>query len=104
MIAQEFTPITYAVSGTTITAGHVRNREIDLGENFTVTMLEEMPEAVRTNGTSMGTFRSGRFRLEGIGSAQVLLDTDKGPFVLFTTETGRHYLFHYDPVFQALLE
>jgi len=102
-IAQEFSPISYSVDGTVITATHVTSRRIDLGEGFEAELIYESPRGTRTAGTAIGTLRQGRFQLDGIGTAWLLLHAEDTPLILFTTAEGSRYLFNYDPVFSPLL-
>jgi len=103
-MAQEFSPITYNLDGTVITATHIRTRQFDLGENFETELIDAFPGGLRTGGTAIGTYRQGRFQLDGIGTTTVLLRTDELPFILITRSDGSRLLFSYAPAFTPLLQ
>jgi len=99
---EEFTPITYHIEGSVITAAHVRTHTFDLGEEFEVEILDELPRSRRTFGTAIGTLKNGTFSFDDLGSARVLLHTDQAPFIALTTSDGQVMVFHFDPVFEAV--
>jgi len=102
-VAQEFTPITYHVEGTEVTATQIRSRTFDLGTDFEAEIVDALPHGSRTFGTAIGTLRAGTFSFDGIGSAYALFHTDQPPFIVLTTSDGQVLVFNFDPVFEPLL-
>ena len=103
VIAEVETPIHYALEENTVIVTHLRVRQFDLGENWEAELIDQFPHGFRTNGSSIGTLRSGHFNLTGIGPAFVLLNTDDVPLILIRTAERQVYLFNFDPVFAPLL-
>lgn len=68
--------------------------EIALVDISQAELLEALPDKmIRTVGTGTEKLLKGRFSAASIGNMLVCLDPTCPPFILITTDTGRHYLF-----------
>ena len=49
----------------------------------------------RTDGLGTGTIRKGYFRLRGIGTAKLMLTSDKGPYIYMRKRSGQYVVLNF---------
>lgn len=93
-IRLEFTPIRLTIQGNTLTAEQLReDYAIPLENIEEVTLVQELPDMTRTNGTAMGNLSKGRYRIRETGeSCRVFLDPRNTVFLCFRADGVLYYM------------
>lgn len=62
-----------------------------------IKLLDNMPEIkLRTNGIGLGKIQKGRFKLEGIQSCYLFLESNDGPYIQITTKVYPIFINYKD--------
>ena len=94
---EEFTPIGLEVQNGTLRSTHIGTEyEIDQSEIASVTLLEDLPEVSRKNGTGLPNLSKGRYKIDGYGTGYLCLNPQNSEFLLIETDDGTVYLFSDD--------
>ena len=65
-------------------------------ELFSVRLADTLPFVEeRTDGLGTGTIRKGYFRLRGIGTAKLMLTSDKGPYIYMRKRSGQYVVLNF---------
>lgn len=94
LLRLEFTPIHLSVEGDTLVAEQLKeDYAIPLDTIEDVSLVEELPGMVRTNGTGMTTLSKGSFRIRETGEGcQVFLNPQNDVFLRVETQDTTYYL------------
>ena len=69
---------------------------IPWNELFSVRLADTLPFVEeRTDGLGTGTIRKGYFRLRGIGTAKLMLTSDKGPYIYMRKLSGQYVVLNF---------
>ena len=69
---------------------------IPWNELFSVRLADTLPFVEeRTDGLGTGTIRKGYFRLRGIGTAKLMLTSDKGPYIYMRKRSGQYVVLNF---------
>lgn len=91
--------LTLDLSDTTLKAG---SYEIAVDDLSDVQLLAELPKnMIRTWGTALDSYLSGRFSATGLGALKLRLDPQHPPFILLRTKNGQQFLFGTRDVMQT---
>ena len=95
LVEEERAPVELALTDEALIASHGGDRyEISRDEITGVELLSQMPSGlIRVAGTAMDTVRKGQYAAAGYTSLTLCLDPREGPWLLVTTQEGKHYLF-----------
>ncbi|MEL4105315.1 DUF5808 domain-containing protein [Oscillospiraceae bacterium WX1] len=97
MMQEEFTPVTLLMTEQQLVARHTHDvYKIDVGSVQTVSLIESLPDGIRTNGTAMSSVLKGNFRFDGLGDCRVCLDPRTPPFLVLTTDARTYILGSHD--------
>lgn len=93
MIKSEFSSITLAHTDSQLTARHSGTEYVIEKEDVvSVELLDSLPKASRTNGTSMTNIAKGTYSVTGYGSCRLCLNPNVKPYVVLAT-LERAYIF-----------
>ncbi len=97
MLLDEFTPIHLTVAEQTVEARHLKtDYEIPLSGITDVSVIEELPEWTKVNGTAMDGLEKGTFEIWHEGKCKVFLNPQNHLFLKLTTDDGVYYVGGYD--------
>jgi len=86
--AEEKTPISLEVSGTAVTARHIREEYvIAISDVKEVELIDKLPRMRRTAGTGLDNLSKGRFHVTGYGASRLCLNPQNGPFLVIRADS-----------------
>lgn len=89
----EFTPVGLKAEDGILKSVHTGvEYEIDETEIASVTLLEQLPDVSRKNGTGLKNLAKGRYRIDGYGTGYLCLNPQNGEFLMVETADGTIYL------------
>ena len=93
-IRLEFTPIRLTIQGDILSAEQLQeDYAIPLADIEELTLVEELPDMARVNGTAMGNLSKGRYRLQETGeSCRLFLDPRNTVFLSFYADGVLYYM------------
>lgn len=54
-----------------------------------VVLKDSIPKiGMKVNGAGIGNKRNGKYEVEGMGTGQLYIESDKGPYIIITTKGG----------------
>ncbi len=85
-----------SLSSDRLRIGGVYGERIPWNELFSVRLADTLPFVEeRTDGLGTGTIRKGYFRLRGIGTAKLMLTSDKGPYIYMRKRSGQYVVLNF---------
>ena len=68
---------------------------IVFSETFPAVWFSDCGQKDPTDGLGTGTIRKGYFRLRGIGTAKLMLTSDKGPYIYMRKRSGQYVVLNF---------
>ena len=85
-----------SLSSDRLRIGGAYGERIPWNELFSVRLADTLPFVEeRTDGLGTGTIRKGYFRLRGIGTAKLMLTSDKGPYIYMRKRSGQYVVLNF---------
>lgn len=85
-----------SLSSDRLRIGGAYGERILWNELFSVRLADTLPFVEeRTDGLGTGTIRKGYFRLRGIGTAKLMLTSDKGPYIYMRKRSGQYVVLNF---------
>lgn len=109
VVLLEFTPISLVIDGKELVASQIDgDYSIPVSIVEDVTLLEELPDWNKVNGTGMETLQKGTFRIPEVGRCEVFLNPQNTVFIRFEAAGTTYYMSGYDDaetlkVYEALV-
>lgn len=71
--------------------------DLEISNIEDIELADEIPLIMtRTNGFSLGSVKKGTFNLDGFGKSQLLLHSDKPPYLIITKRDGDKIIVNYE--------
>ena len=110
LILEEFTPTQLAVEENILVAEHLKiEYEIPVADMESVTLIDELPNWSKVNGTGMDHLCKGTFHIRNTGDCEVFLDPQNAVFLQIETADNIYYMsapedVDTEVIYQELLE
>ena len=97
MIMEEFTPIHLVIKDDTLYCEHIfENYAIDTDTISNVSLVDELPSMVKSNGTAMDNLLKGKFHKRNQGNYELFLNPQHKYFIYFSADGENYYINGFD--------
>ena len=97
MIMEEFTPIHLVIKDDTLYCEHIfENYAIDTDTISNVSLVDELPSMVKSNGTAMDNLLKGKFHKRNQGNYELFLNPQHKYFIYFSADGKNYYVNGFD--------
>ena len=97
MIMEEFTPIHLVIKDDTLYCEHIfENYAIDTDTISNVSLVDELPSMVKSNGTAMDNLLKGKFHKRNQGNYELFLNPQHKYFIYFSADGESYYINGFD--------
>ena len=97
MIMEEFTPIHLVIKDDTLYCEHIfENYAIDTDTISNVSLVDELPSMVKSNGTAMDNLLKGKFHVRNQGNYELFLNPQHKYYINFSADDKNYYVNGFD--------
>ena len=97
MIMEEFTPIHLVIKDDTLYCEHIfENYAIDTDTISNVSLVDELPSMVKSNGTAMDNLLKGKFHVRNQGNYELFLNPQHKYYINFSADEKNYYVNGFD--------
>lgn len=97
MIMEEFTPIHLVIKDDTLYCQHIfENYAIDTDTISNVSLVDELPSMVKSNGTAMDNLLKGKFHVRNQGNYELFLNPQHKYYINFSADEKNYYVNGFD--------
>lgn len=97
IIMEEFTPIHLVIKNDTLCCEHIfEDYAIDTRDISNVSLVEELPSMVKSNGTAMDNLLKGKFHKRNQGNYELFLNPQHKYFIYFSADGENYYINGFD--------